>query len=126
MRQSGMRRRTFRQLRSAPEKGPHHHVYVVLLDAKALQEAKLLRDNPHRNPNKPCVYVGMTGLTPDERLLNHRKGVKSSRIVEQYGVRLMPELFAWLNPMPFDAAVQMERDLAEDLRMQGYTVAGGH
>ena len=31
----------------------------------------------------------------------------------------------YLNPMPFDAAVQMEKDLAEDLRADGYTVAGG-
>lgn len=31
-----------------------------------------------------------------------------------------------LNPMPFEAAVQMEMDLAEDLRRLRYTVAGGH
>jgi len=28
--------------------------------------------------------------------------------------------------MPYEAAMQMERDLAEDLRNQGYTVTGGH
>jgi len=28
--------------------------------------------------------------------------------------------------MPFDAAVAMEKDLAEDLRQAGYTVTGGH
>jgi len=28
--------------------------------------------------------------------------------------------------MLFEAAVQMERDLAEDLRRDGYTVTGGH
>jgi hypothetical protein len=39
---------------------------------------------------------------------------------------LLPELFAHLNPMPYEAAVQMEMDLAEDLRMAGYTVTGGH
>ena len=31
-----------------------------------------------------------------------------------------------LNPMPFEAAAQMEQDLAEDLRRAGYTVTGGH
>lgn len=41
-------------------------------------------------------------------------------------MRLMPELYEHLNPMPFDAAVQMESELAEDLRAAGYTVAGGH
>jgi len=28
--------------------------------------------------------------------------------------------------MPFEAAVQMEAELAEDLRAAGYTVTGGH
>jgi hypothetical protein len=28
--------------------------------------------------------------------------------------------------MPFEAAAQMEQDLAEDLRRTGYTVTGGH
>jgi hypothetical protein len=32
---------------------------------------------------------------------------------------------AHLNPMPFEAAAQMEKELAEDLRAQGYTVTGG-
>jgi hypothetical protein len=38
----------------------------------------------------------------------------------------MPELYEHLNPMPFEAAVQMEADLAEDLRAAGYAVTGGH
>jgi len=28
--------------------------------------------------------------------------------------------------MPFEAAVVMEKDLAEDLRQAGYTITGGH
>jgi hypothetical protein len=47
-------------------------------------------------------------------------------VVKRYGIRLLPELFEHLNPMPFEAAVQMERDLAEDLRRAGYMVTGGH
>ena len=31
-----------------------------------------------------------------------------------------------LNPMPFEAAAQMEMDLAEDLRRAGCAVTGGH
>jgi hypothetical protein len=37
----------------------------------------------------------------------------------------MPELHGFLSPMPFEAAIQMEKDLTEDLRAEGYTVAGG-
>jgi hypothetical protein len=46
--------------------------------------------------------------------------------VRKYGIRLMPEFYEHLNPMPFEVAVQMEMELAEDLRTAGYTVAGGH
>jgi hypothetical protein len=121
-----MQRRTFRQLRAKTESSLHHYVYVVLLDPAVASHRQLQRDNPRRDPTKPCVYVGMTGLKPEERFLNHKQGVKSVRLVREYGVRLLPELYEWLNPMPFEAAVQMEKDLAQDLRRQGYTVAGGH
>ena len=122
-----MRRRTFRQLRARLKAPPelHHHVYVVLLAPKAAKLRRLLVENPQRDPGKPCVYVGMTGLQPEERFWNHKNGEKSARMVRQHGIRLLPELFEHLNPMPFDAAAQMEKELAEDLRAQGYTVAGG-
>ncbi len=58
----------------------------------------------------------MTGLRPEERFLNHKAGIKSAGIVHKYGLRLLPELYECYNPMPFEAAAQMERDLAEDLR----------
>ncbi len=38
----------------------------------------------------------------------------------------MPELCEHLNPMPFEAAAQMEQDFAEDLGGAGYTVTGGY
>jgi hypothetical protein len=68
----------------------------------------------------------MSGLTPEERFANHKQGIKAARLVKRYGVRLLPELYEHLNPMPFEAAARMEIDLAEDLRKEGYTVAGGH
>ena len=68
----------------------------------------------------------MTGLTPEERFANHKAGIKAASVVTRYGIRLLPELFGHLNPMPYAAAVQMEMDLAEDLRRAGYTVTGGH
>ncbi|MDB6153347.1 MAG: hypothetical protein JWL90_1800 [Chthoniobacteraceae bacterium] len=103
----------------------HHSVYVVLLDKKAATHPSVLRANPARDPAKPCIYVGMTGLPVEHRFQNHLNGYKSAWVVRKYGVRLMPELFTHLNPMPFEAAAQMERDLAEDLRSLGYTVTGG-
>lgn len=111
--------------RSDDDRAFHHHVYVVLLDAAVARRPSVRRANPQRDAAKPCVYVGMTGLAPEERFENHRNGYKSAWVVEKYGVRLMPELYEFLNPMPFDAAAQMEKELAEDLRAQGYTVTGG-
>src|SRR5512136_957108 len=121
-----MKRRTLRSLRSKSQPKEHHHVYVVLLDSAAGKLRKVRAENPRRDPKKPCVYVGMTGLDPEERFANHKQGIKSASMVKRYGLRLLPELYAHLNPMPFEAAAQMEQDLAEDLRRAGYTVTGGH
>lgn len=91
----------------------HHSVYVVYL----------------RNPKgdgKAGYYVGMTGLTPEQRFENHKRGVKAARVVTRFGERLVPRLYAHLNPMPYAKAVEMEAALADSLRRRGYTVFGGH
>jgi hypothetical protein len=113
------------QRRLPKEQTFHHSVYVILLDNAVAKHPSILRLNPKREPSKPCVYVGMTGLPVDQRFENHRNGYKSAWVVRKYGVRLTPELYEHLNPMPFEAAAQMEKELAEDLRAEGYTVTGG-
>jgi len=98
------------------------------LNAKVtgLKTRKVRAENPKRAPKKPCVHVGMMGLTPEESLANHKAGIKAASLVKRYGLRLLPDFYAHLNPMPYEAAAQMEQDLAEDLRQAGYTVTGGH
>ena len=88
------------------------------------KHASILRANLNRDPLKPCVYVGMTGLPVDERFENHKNGYKSAWVVKKYGVRLIPKLYEHLNSMPFEGAAQMEIELAEDLRTEAYTVTG--
>jgi hypothetical protein len=91
----------------------HHNVYVVYL----------------RNPKgdgRAGYYVGMTGLTPEERFANHKAGIKSARVVRRYGERLVPRLYQHLNPMTFERAKEMEVMLADSLRKRGYVVFGGH
>ena len=90
-----------------------------------MSDLSILRRNPARDSSKPAVYVGLTGLPVDHRFETHKNGYKSARLVRKYGVRLLAELFEHLNPMPYAYAVQMEKDLADDLRAQGYIVAGG-
>jgi hypothetical protein len=121
-----MKRRTLQQVRAAGQQTHHHNVYVVLLDPAAGKLRKVRAANPNHDPKKPCVYVGMTGLEPETRFSNHKAGIKAASVVQRYGIRLLPELYEHLNPMPFEAAAQMEKDLAEDLRRAGYTVTGGY
>lgn len=121
-----MHRRTFRRIKAASGATHHHNVYVVLLDPAVRKLREVRTENPNADPYKPCVYVGMTGLPPEERFQNHKQGVKAARVVQLYGIHLLPELYEIYNPMPFEAAVEMERELAGDLRAQGYTVSGGH
>ena len=118
-----MKRKTAK--RPAPENADaafHHNVYVVLLEPRVAEHPSIRRLNPKRDPAKPCVYVGMTGLDPVERFANY----KAAWVVEKYGLRLLPEMYECFNPMPFAAAAEMEIGLAEDLRAEGYTVTGGH
>jgi hypothetical protein len=121
-----MQRRTLKHLRPKQQPEHHHYVYVVLLDPAVSKVRKVRAENPKRDRKKPCVYVGMTGLTPEERFANHKAGTKAAWVVKRYGLRLLPELYEHLNPMPYEGAGEMEVDLAEDLRQAGYTVTGGH
>ncbi len=103
----------------------HHSVYVILLSDEVLNLARFRRCNPGYDATKPCVYVGMTGLSPDQRFDKHMAGIQANRYVMKYGVRLMPELYEMYNPMPYDAARDMEVELAIALQEQGYGVWQG-
>ena len=81
--------------------------------------------NP-RGDGKAGYYVGMTGLSPEERFANHKNGVKSAGVVRRFGERLVPRLYRHLNPMPYEKAQTMEVVLADSLRKRGFLVFGGH
>lgn len=100
----------------------HHHVYVVELSDRVWNLASFRRANPDHDIRKPCVYVGMTELDPDLRFDRHKAGVQANRLVRDYGLRLLPELYAVYNPMPYEAAREMEVELAIGLREAGYAV----
>jgi len=100
----------------------HYHVYVVELSKQVLDEPRFMKANPGYQAGKPCVYVGMTGVDPDVRFDKHKAGIQSNRYVQRFGVRLLPEIYAAYNPMSYDAARDMEVELAIDLREGGYGV----
>ena len=100
----------------------HHNVYVIELSKDVMYEARFKKCNPDYLGDKPCVYVGMTGLNPDIRFDKHKAGIQSNKFVEIYGLRLLPELYEFYNPMPYSAAREMEVELAIGLREAGYGV----
>lgn len=105
----------------APE-NYHHNVYVIELDPKVLKDKKFRAENPGHDAGKPCFYVGSTGMSPEMRFLNHKRGYKSNRYAKRYGLRLRPDLFACYNPMPYEAAIELEAELALALRGEGHAV----
>jgi len=100
----------------------HHHVYVVELDEAVLKDKKFVAANPNWHPDLSCLYVGMTGLTPEQRFKNHKAGHKANKYVKKYGLHLLPSLYEYYNPMTYEKAAAKEKELAEELRAQGYPV----
>ena len=100
----------------------HYSVYVIELDGAVLNHTRFRDANPDRDMLKPCVYVGCTGLSPEERFAKHKAGIQANTYVQRYGLRLLPRLYAYANPMPYAAARDMEVELAIALQAQGYAV----
>ena len=110
--------------RPSPARPRSHHysVYVVELDDRVWNLAGFRKANPGHVLGKPCVYVGMTGIDPDVRFDKHKAGIQANRYVQRFGMRLLPEIYEAYNPMAYDAARDMEVELAIDLREGGYGV----
>ena len=90
----------------------HYHVYVVELADPVWNEPSFRKANPDHQLGKPFVYVGMTGLDPDLRFDKHKAGIQANRFVFKYGLRLLPALYEVYNPMPYEAAREMEVECA--------------
>ena len=103
----------------------HYSVYVVELGPEVWNVGRFRRSNPDYLLGKPFVYVGMTGLDPDVRFDKHKAGIQSNRFVRDFGLRLLPGLYAMYNPMPYEGARDMEVELGIGLREQGYGVWQG-
>ena len=100
----------------------HYHVYVVELADQVWNLGRFRKANPDYLLGKPFVYVGMTGLDPDVRFDKHKAGIQANSYVRDYGIRLLPALYAMYNPMPYEGARDMEVELGIALREAGYGV----
>jgi len=123
-----MRRRRRRAgARSRPSRV--YTIYVVELHERVWERSRKLRAaNPDGRPDRPCVYVGSTVKTPEERLEVHRRGVmQSAKIVFRYGRELRRDLYVDLPPICTTRAdaEAAERRHAERLRRRGVRVWQG-
>lgn len=104
-------KRAKRQTSQPQQARAHHRVYVVRLE------------HP-RADGREAFYVGMTGLPIEQRFANHKRGHKSARVVQKYGVALAPEWYEDIPAMSYAEAALAEPTLADDLRDLGYLVFG--
>ena len=97
-------------------------VYVIELDKAVLDDRRFREANPDHDPRKPCVYVGQTGKTPQERFETHKTGPsrQANKFVKKHGLRLKPRLYARYNPMTREEAERREGELGSRLRSKGY------
>ena len=99
----------------------HHSLYAVELDRGVLKRRHFVDRNPG-GAVSGCLYVGVTGLRPEERFERHLEGTQSARLVKKYGVRLRLDLVEGYSRLPYRIAACMEPKVAAWLRAQGFGV----
>jgi hypothetical protein len=67
------------------------------------------------------VYVGSSAREPEIRFEQHRRGYKSSGLVRRFALRLRPDLYDDIEPLPGSAAARhAELARARDLARYGF------
>jgi hypothetical protein len=125
------------------------HVYAIELRKEVTKVTRFLKKNPRYMVGSDCFYVGSTAHKCECRFNLHRLyydhnntsyvckcdnfekriifqrsggciGVKGNRYAGEYGVKLRPDIYYSLNPIPYpDDANKIEEELAEKLRSVG-------
>jgi predicted GIY-YIG superfamily endonuclease len=98
-----------------------HSLYAIELDPDVWKH-RAFRDRNPGGATGGCLYIGVTGLTPEARFARHRTGTQSGRFVQDHGVRLRLDLVEGFQRLPYRIAARMEPKLAAWLRAQGFAV----
>lgn len=104
-----------------PFESPNCIVYAIQLDPSVAEDPAFMKKNPRWTPDKPAFYVGMTSLSVGERFAQHRTGSKNpSRIAHGYGRELRMDVVTDRRMVRRKWAMESERRLVRNLRMQGF------
>lgn len=100
-----------------------YRVYVIKLDPKVLEKPRFRKANPDHDPRKSCIYVGSTGIPPEERFEQHKQGINSNGFAREFGIRLLTSVMDRRDPASTKiAAIRKEAAMARRLRHAGYAV----
>jgi len=101
---------------------PAYGIYVIRLDAAAMNSKRFREANPCAPETAECLYVGMTVCDAADRFAQHKSGYKACSFVRKHGIGLAHELFPSTKSLPLEAARKLEIDHANELRSLGYAV----
>ena len=116
-----------------------HRVYAFYMNKSVLSKKKFQEANPSYEKGKPCIYVGMTGKSIEERYDEHTNPEnenygKGSKWMKNHAVHGFAEALAIdllshpnisIEALTFGEALQNEKLYAEWLKSQGYGVWWG-
>lgn len=97
-------------------------LYVIDLKKTVLERTPFADANPNYTERKPCVYVGLTAKTAEERYKEHKAGIRDGRFVKRYGKRVRVSDCRCLRSMTRKRAEKKERAMASRLRDRGWGV----
>ena len=93
-----------------------YNVYVIALKPEVLNKPKFKRATPNYINGKPCIYIGQTAKTPEDRYHQHKAGgMLSNKYVYKYHDGLRPRKYQKYNPIA-------TREEAEKFRKKGFGV----
>ena len=102
-----------------------YYVYVIDLDKKVLEKEKKFKDaNSQYTEGKPCVYIGQSSKSPEDRFKQHREGGRlSNKYARLYGRWLKQKNIPDKNPHTSrSSAEDRENELAKILKARGWAV----
>jgi hypothetical protein len=97
-------------------------LYVIDLRKSVLLVPRFARANPAYELGRPCVYVGLTCRSAQERFNQHLVGIHDAPIARKYGRRVRERECRCLREMTRQRAEKKEAAYAERLRSLGWGV----